>query len=47
MIMQTVSRTKKPTNEEEIAKAQNTQKINHNGPSSSSTSSETSSDLEL
>lgn len=47
MIMQTVSRTKKPINEEEIAKAQNTQKINHNGPSSSSTSSETSSDLEL
>ena len=47
MIMQTVSRTKKPTNEEEIAKAQNTQKINHNGPSSSSTSSETSSDLAL
>ena len=47
MIMQTVSRTKKPTNEEEIAKAQNTQKINHNGPSSSSTSPETSSDLEL
>ena len=47
MIMQTVSRTKKPTNEEEIAKAQNTQKINHNGPSSSSTSSETSSELEL
>lgn len=47
MIMQTVSRTKKPINEEEIAKAQNTQKINHNGPSSSSTSFETSSDLEL
>lgn len=46
LIMQTVSRTKKP-NKEQITKAQNIQKINHNGPSSSSTSSETSSDLEL
>ena len=46
MIMKTVSRTKKPT-KEQITKAQNIQKINHNGPSSSSTSSETSSDLAL
>ena len=46
MFMKTVSRTKKPT-KEQITKAQNIQKINHNGPSSSSTSSETSSDLEL
>ena len=44
--MQTVSRSKKPT-KEEIAEAQNDQKINHNGPSSSSTGSENSSDLEL
>nr|CCC04653.1 hypothetical protein LRATCC53608_1899 [Limosilactobacillus reuteri subsp. suis] len=46
LIMQTVSRSKKPT-KEEIAEAQNAQKINHNGPSSSSTGSENSSDLEL
>lgn len=46
MIMKTVSRRKKPT-KEEIAEAQNARKINHNGPSSSSTGSETSSDLEL
>lgn len=46
LIMQTVSRSKKPT-KEEIAEAQNARKINHNGPSSSSTGSETSSDLAL
>lgn len=46
MVMQTVSRTKKPT-EEQIGKAQNPQKIVNNGPSSSSTGSETSSDLAL
>ena len=46
MIMQTVSRTKKPT-KEQITKAQHAQKNDHNGPSSGSNGSETSSDLAL